>query len=179
MELLCPAGNLPALKAAIENGADAVYIGLKDDTNARHFAGLNFTEKKLQEAVSFVHQHRRGTFSGWLGVESIMAILGNARYWRHPWRYVVSHAAGKTRLIQFKPINYWLNLCIHYLCIHFTLPDLSPRFCIEAATGVFRTRKTSVSSQSAVSLIILFIIKCAFSFNIYSQSGRLPTLKLR
>ena len=59
MELLCPAGNLPALRAAIENGADAVYIGLKDDTNARHFAGLNFTEKKLQEAVSFVHQHRR------------------------------------------------------------------------------------------------------------------------
>ncbi len=59
MELLCPAGNLPALKAAIDNGADAVYIGFKDDTNARHFAGLNFTEKKLQEAVSYVHQHRR------------------------------------------------------------------------------------------------------------------------
>ncbi|HCC09742.1 MAG TPA: protease, partial [Atlantibacter hermannii] len=59
MELLCPAGNLPALKAAIENGADAVYIGLKDDTNARHFAGLNFTDKKLQEAVNVVHQHRR------------------------------------------------------------------------------------------------------------------------
>ncbi|MEY8711741.1 ubiquinone anaerobic biosynthesis protein UbiU [Mangrovibacter phragmitis] len=59
MELLCPAGNLPALKAAIENGADAVYIGLKDDTNARHFAGLNFTEKRLQEAVEFVHRHKR------------------------------------------------------------------------------------------------------------------------
>ncbi len=49
MELLCPAGNLPALKAAIENGADAVYIGLKDDTNARHFAGLNFTEKNCRK----------------------------------------------------------------------------------------------------------------------------------
>lgn len=59
MELLCPAGNLPALKAAIDSGADAVYIGLKDDTNARHFAGLNFTEKKLQEAVSYVHNHKR------------------------------------------------------------------------------------------------------------------------
>jgi putative protease len=59
MELLCPAGNLPALKAAIDNGADAVYIGLKDDTNARHFAGLNFTEKKLQEAANYVHRHRR------------------------------------------------------------------------------------------------------------------------
>ncbi|EXU75471.1 MULTISPECIES: ubiquinone anaerobic biosynthesis protein UbiU [Erwinia] len=59
MELLCPAGNLPALKAAIENGADAVYIGLKDDTNARHFAGLNFTEKRLEEAARYAHQHRR------------------------------------------------------------------------------------------------------------------------
>ncbi|MGP9437175.1 ubiquinone anaerobic biosynthesis protein UbiU [Ewingella sp. AOP8-B2-18] len=59
MELLCPAGNLPALKAAIDQGADAVYIGLKDDTNARHFAGLNFTEKKLQEAANYVHRHRR------------------------------------------------------------------------------------------------------------------------
>lgn len=59
MELLCPAGNLPALKTAIDNGADAVYIGLKDDTNARHFAGLNFTEKKLQEAVNYVHRHQR------------------------------------------------------------------------------------------------------------------------
>ncbi|WP_337261428.1 MULTISPECIES: ubiquinone anaerobic biosynthesis protein UbiU [unclassified Serratia (in: enterobacteria)] len=59
MELLCPAGNLPALKAAVDNGADAVYIGLKDDTNARHFAGLNFTEKKLQEAADYVHRHGR------------------------------------------------------------------------------------------------------------------------
>lgn len=59
MELLCPAGNLPALKAAVDNGADAVYIGLKDDTNARHFAGLNFTDKKLDEAVNYVKRHQR------------------------------------------------------------------------------------------------------------------------
>ncbi|WP_032114404.1 peptidase U32 family protein [Candidatus Arsenophonus nilaparvatae] len=57
MELLCPAGNLPALKVAVDNGADAVYIGFKDDTNARHFAGLNFSEKKLVEAVKYVHDH--------------------------------------------------------------------------------------------------------------------------
>ena len=59
MELLCPAGNLPALKAAIDGGADAVYIGFKDDTNARHFAGLNFTDKKLHDAVQYVHQHNK------------------------------------------------------------------------------------------------------------------------
>ncbi len=55
MELLCPAGNLPALKTAIDNGADAVYIGMKDDTNARHFAGLNFTDGKLAKAADYVH----------------------------------------------------------------------------------------------------------------------------
>lgn len=59
MELLCPAGALPALKAAIDNGADAVYIGLKDDTNARHFAGLNFSGPRLREAVDYAHRAGR------------------------------------------------------------------------------------------------------------------------
>lgn len=56
MELLCPAGSMPALIAAIDHGADAVYVGLKDDTNARHFAGLNFDQGKLEQAVRYVHQ---------------------------------------------------------------------------------------------------------------------------
>jgi putative protease len=59
MELLCPAGNLPALKTAIDCGADAVYIGFKDDTNARHFAGLNFSGQKLDKAVRYVHDHQK------------------------------------------------------------------------------------------------------------------------
>ncbi|WP_087021965.1 ubiquinone anaerobic biosynthesis protein UbiU [Thaumasiovibrio subtropicus] len=59
MELLCPAGNLPALKTAVDCGADAVYIGFKDDTNARHFAGLNFTGRKLEKAVQYIHDHQR------------------------------------------------------------------------------------------------------------------------
>ncbi|SHO55281.1 ubiquinone anaerobic biosynthesis protein UbiU [Vibrio quintilis] len=59
MELLCPAGNFPALKAAIDHGADAVYVGFKDDTNARHFAGLNFSGKKIEKAVQYVHDHQK------------------------------------------------------------------------------------------------------------------------
>lgn len=51
MELVCPAGNLPAFKEALENGADAIYTGFKDDTNARHFTGLNFSDKKLAKAL--------------------------------------------------------------------------------------------------------------------------------
>lgn len=56
MELVCPAGSFPAFKAAIEQGADAVYTGFRDNTNARHFAGLNFTEARLQQAVDYAHE---------------------------------------------------------------------------------------------------------------------------
>lgn len=59
MELLCPAGNLASLKKAVEQGADAVYIGLNNDTNARHFKGLNFSEAQLTDAVRFCHQYQR------------------------------------------------------------------------------------------------------------------------
>lgn len=53
MELVCPAGSLPALKEAVDMGADAVYIGFQDETNARHFSGLNFNDKKTQKAVEY------------------------------------------------------------------------------------------------------------------------------
>ncbi len=62
MELVCPAGNLPALKAAVDNGADAVYVGFKDDTNARHFAGLNFTERSFEKAVKYARDKGRKIF---------------------------------------------------------------------------------------------------------------------
>lgn len=56
MELVCPAGNLPSLKAAVDNGANAVYIGFKDDTNARHFAGLNFNDKKALAGLNYAKE---------------------------------------------------------------------------------------------------------------------------
>ncbi len=55
IELVCPAGSLPALKAAVDNGADCVYIGLRDNTNARNFAGLNFSEAEAREGVRYAH----------------------------------------------------------------------------------------------------------------------------
>ena len=54
-ELVCPAGSLPALKAAVDNGADTVYLGFRDDTNARNFAGLNFDRKAMEEGVAYAH----------------------------------------------------------------------------------------------------------------------------
>ena len=57
MELVCPAGNYQSLVKAVDNGANAVYIGLKNETNARHFAGLNFSEKQISKALDYAHQH--------------------------------------------------------------------------------------------------------------------------
>lgn len=88
MELLCPAGSYPALKVAIDNGADAVYIGFKDSTNARNFAGLNFNHKTLKKGVDYCHQKGKkihvaintfshpGNFSWWQSAVDKAAELG-------------------------------------------------------------------------------------------------------
>ncbi len=62
MELVCPAGNLPSLKAAVDNGADAVYLGFRDDTNARHFAGLNFGPAKIADGIKYAHDRGARVF---------------------------------------------------------------------------------------------------------------------
>ncbi len=62
MELVCPAGNLPSLKAAVDNGADAVYLGFKDETNARNFSGLNFSDKKLEKSLAYARDHQVKVF---------------------------------------------------------------------------------------------------------------------
>lgn len=55
-DLVCPAGSLPALRAALDNGADAVYLGFRDDTNARNFPGLNFDEAEMRRALVYARE---------------------------------------------------------------------------------------------------------------------------
>ncbi len=52
-ELLAPAGNMEALKAAISNGCDAVYLGMQK-FGARAYSD-NFDMESLQEAVRYAH----------------------------------------------------------------------------------------------------------------------------
>jgi len=59
LDLVAPAGSLAALKAALNAGADAVYLGLKNATNARNFAGLNFTEADVRAGVDLAHSMGR------------------------------------------------------------------------------------------------------------------------
>ena len=59
IELVCPAGSLPALKTAVDHGADCVYLGFKDATNARNFSGLNFDDKAMAEGIRYAHDRGR------------------------------------------------------------------------------------------------------------------------
>src|SRR5213595_2199231 len=52
-ELLAPAGGWECARAAVENGADAIYFGL-ERFNARMRAH-NFTEAELPKLVEFLH----------------------------------------------------------------------------------------------------------------------------
>lgn len=52
-ELLSPAGSIDALRAAVENGADAVYLGGRL-FNARQYAS-NFDDMQLQQAIDYAH----------------------------------------------------------------------------------------------------------------------------
>src|ERR1700676_2850185 len=54
-ELLAPAGDWDCLRAAVANGADAIYFGLPR-FNAR-LRAENFSEAELPEVVEFCHRH--------------------------------------------------------------------------------------------------------------------------
>ncbi len=129
MELVCPAGNLPSLKAAVDNGADAVYIGFKDDTNARHFAGLNFDDKKILKGIEYAHNKHTKVFvaintypqpGGWsrwqkavdhaadIGIDSlIIADLGVMDYARNRWPDINLHLSVQGSATSYEAINFY------------------------------------------------------------------------
>ena len=78
MELVCPAGTPATLRAAVQAGADAVYCGFRDETNARNFPGLNFSTEELAEGVKFAHAHG----SKVLVAINTFARVGNVDQWR-------------------------------------------------------------------------------------------------
>ncbi|MNR74820.1 putative protease YhbU precursor [compost metagenome] len=62
MELICPAGTPAAFHEAVDAGADAVYCGFRDETNARNFPGLNFSRDELREAIAYAKSRGTQTF---------------------------------------------------------------------------------------------------------------------
>jgi len=86
LELVCPAGTPASLHAAVDNGADAVYLGFRDETNARNFPGLNFNRKELEQGLVYAHDRGCQVF---LAVNTFPE-AGNPG----PWHKAVDDAAA-------------------------------------------------------------------------------------
>jgi collagenase-like PrtC family protease len=86
IELVCPAGSLPALKAAVDHGADCVYLGFRDATNARNFAGLNFDDAAIGQGIAYAHARRCKVL---VALNTYPQPLTSAL-----WRQAIARAAG-------------------------------------------------------------------------------------
>ncbi|MDH5577807.1 MAG: U32 family peptidase, partial [Betaproteobacteria bacterium] len=129
VELVCPAGALPALKAAVDNGADWVYLGLRDDTNARNFPGLNFDDAALAAGLAYAHARGRkvlmavntypqaGSWTRWtaavdraarLGVDAIIvADAGLMRYAHRVHPQLALHLSVQASATSYEAINFF------------------------------------------------------------------------
>jgi O2-independent ubiquinone biosynthesis protein UbiU len=129
MELVCPAGSLPALKAAVDNGANAVYLGFRDATNARNFAGLNFGMDEIRAGIRharaagvkvFVALNtypREAHWSLWteaadraadLGVDAvIVADMGLLRYCAHQHPQLRRHLSVQASATSHEAIGFY------------------------------------------------------------------------
>lgn len=83
--LVCPAGTPAALRAAVDAGADAVYLGFRDETNARNFPGLNFSRDELADGIAYAHDRGARVF---VAINTFPR-AGDPR----PWRDAVDDAA--------------------------------------------------------------------------------------
>ncbi len=129
MELVCPAGNLPSLKAAIDNGADAVYIGFRNETNARHFPGLNFDSKQITQGLDYARSHgvkvyvaintypQPGNFAKWeaavdqaaeYGVDAlILADIGVMDYAAEKWPELRLHLSVQGSATSHEAVRFY------------------------------------------------------------------------
>ncbi len=56
MRLNAPAGDLASLVAAVDAGADSVYLGFASATNLRNLPGLNFSVEEAAEGIEYAHK---------------------------------------------------------------------------------------------------------------------------
>lgn len=128
-ELVCPAGTPAALRTAVDAGADSVYCGFQNATNARNFPGLNFTPEELGQSVAYAHDRGAkvllaintyppaGRFSLWkeavdtgarLGVDAfIVADIGVADYIARTYPDIRLHLSVQAAASSPEAIRYY------------------------------------------------------------------------
>jgi putative protease len=128
-ELVCPAGSLPALKIAVDSGADCVYLGFRDSTNARNFAGLNFDDSAIEAGIQYAHSKGCKVFvaintyptvtnsNSWIlaidkaaqmGVDAvILADIGLMKYASSKYPNLRLHLSVQGSATNFEAINFY------------------------------------------------------------------------
>ncbi|KSV91304.1 peptidase U32 family protein [Sinorhizobium sp. GL28] len=102
MELICPAGTPAAFREAVDAGADAVYCGFRDETNARNFPGLNFSREELRTAIAYAKQRKVMTF---VAINTFMR-AGQEKLWHQAVDDAVALGADAVILADFGLMAY-------------------------------------------------------------------------
>jgi O2-independent ubiquinone biosynthesis protein UbiU len=179
VELVCPAGTLPALKAAIDHGADCVYFGFRNETNARNFGGLNFDTKAAAEAVRYAHARGRkvlvalntyaqpGSFDRWTGALDLAADLGvDAVILADPglMRYAVErhpdlrlHLSVQGSATTYEAINFYVR---HFGIRRAVLPRV---LSLEQVEHVIGQAETEIEIFGFGSLCVMVEGRCSLS----------------
>jgi O2-independent ubiquinone biosynthesis protein UbiU len=186
MDLVVPAGNLPSLKKAVDNGADSVYIGFADDTNARHFAGLNFKDKKAYDAISYAHNKgvcvfvaintypQPARFKSWtdavdlavdLGVDAvILADMGVMEYAKTKYPDLNLHLSVQGSATTAEAINFYhKNFNIKRVVI--------PRvLSVQQVENLIKKSKVPIETFGFGSLCVMVEGRCILSSYVTGQS---------
>lgn len=186
MELVCPAGNLPSLKAAVDNGANAVYMGFRDDTNARHFAGLNFDDRRAQDGIRYAHDRGTEVFvaintypqpAGWtrwqesvdhaadLGVDAlILADIGVMDYACNRWPDLRLHLSVQGSATSAEAISFYYD---HFGIQRVVLPRV---LSIKQVSQVAQTSPVPVEVFGFGSLCVMVEGRCLLSSYVTGRS---------
>lgn len=141
-ELLAPAGSMDALRAAIANGANAVYLGGKQ-FSARAFAD-NFTIEEINQAVELAHFHGVRVYvavNTLVADKELMAMLFYAaELYRAGVDAVIVQDLGLVRLLHYALPDLPLHASTQMTVMN---PDLTPILRDLGITRVILPRELS------------------------------------
>lgn len=121
IELCCPAGNLPSLKTAVDSGADVVYLGFRNATNARNFEGLNFSDKDIAAGIEYAHKRGKKVY---IAINTFPQ-FEDASVWFGAVDDVVSFGADAAILANMGVLKYAAD----------TYPDLRLHLSVQASSS--------------------------------------------
>ena len=134
-ELMSPAGNWVMLRVAIENGADAVYLGV-GKLNMRAKA-KNFTLEELPEVVSFCHDKKVKVY---LTVNSIIMEDDQTH---------IDEVLTAAKTAQVDMIICW-DVAVIYKCREYEIP-----FCVSTQASISNSTAAKFYSDLGAERIVL------------------------